>query len=73
MHNSKEQHISEFIKSSMFSKIMDLYQHPTIVLAFINCKKKVKAKNLKVNVTNITFGSQVGGMEENRDSKTIDF
>ncbi|GKV46058.1 hypothetical protein SLEP1_g53071 [Rubroshorea leprosula] len=73
IHNSVEHHISDFIKSPTFSKVVDLYHLPTLAMAFIDCRKKVNAQNPKVDVTNITFGPEEAGVEENGDSKTAEF
>ncbi|GKV42057.1 hypothetical protein SLEP1_g49506 [Rubroshorea leprosula] len=40
VHNSMEQHVSNFIESAMFSEIVDLYCMPTLVLAFTDYRKK---------------------------------
>ncbi|GKV35457.1 hypothetical protein SLEP1_g43720 [Rubroshorea leprosula] len=46
---------------------------PTVILAFIDCRKKVKAKYPEVNITKITFGEQEEGVEENGESMSADF
>ncbi|GKV01384.1 hypothetical protein SLEP1_g13941 [Rubroshorea leprosula] len=73
IHNSMEIHIYEFVKSSTFSNIVDLYCLPTMVLAFSNCRKKVKAQHLEVDITNITLGPQEEGLGENDESLIADF
>ncbi|GKV32869.1 hypothetical protein SLEP1_g41434 [Rubroshorea leprosula] len=73
VHNSVEQHVLYFVKSPMFAEVVDLYRLPTLVMAFTDCRKKVKLQNLEVDVTNITFGPKEAGVKENGDSKTVEF
>ncbi|GKV09136.1 hypothetical protein SLEP1_g20682 [Rubroshorea leprosula] len=73
VHNSVEGHVSNFIKSTTFAEVVDLYRLPTLVMAFADCRKKVKAQNPEVDVTSITFGPEEAGVEENGDSKTAEF
>ncbi|GKV23673.1 hypothetical protein SLEP1_g33375 [Rubroshorea leprosula] len=55
------------------AKVMDLYRLPTLVMAFTDCRKKVKAQNLDVDMISITFGPEEIEVEENGDSKTTEF
>ncbi|GKV48646.1 hypothetical protein SLEP1_g55445 [Rubroshorea leprosula] len=73
IHNSVEGHVSNFVKSATFAKVVDLYRLPTLVMAFADYRKKVKAQNPEVDVTSITFGPEEAGVEENGDSKTAEF
>ncbi|GKV50060.1 hypothetical protein SLEP1_g56776 [Rubroshorea leprosula] len=73
VHNSMEEHVSDFVKSTMFAEVVDLYHLPTLVMVFANCRKKVKAQNPEVDVTSITFGPEEAGVEENGDSNTAKF
>ncbi|GKV05237.1 hypothetical protein SLEP1_g17271 [Rubroshorea leprosula] len=73
VHNSVDKHVSDFVKSDTFIEVVDLYRLPTLVMAFANCRKKVKAQNPEVDVTSITFGPEEAGVEENGDSKTVEF
>lgn len=73
IHNSVEQHVSDFIKLTTFSEIVDLYHLPTLVIAFTDYRKKVKAQNPKVDMTKITFGPQEARVEENGDNMTAKF
>ncbi|GKV05447.1 hypothetical protein SLEP1_g17459 [Rubroshorea leprosula] len=68
-----ENHNVEFFKSNTFDNIVNLYQLPTTILTFTDCRKKVKAHHLELNVTTLTFEDQEGGVQENGDSKTTDF
>ncbi|GKU94992.1 hypothetical protein SLEP1_g8410 [Rubroshorea leprosula] len=72
-HNAMEEHIAKFLKSGTFDNIMNLYRLPTAILAFTDCRKKVKAQYPEVDVTSITFGGQEGGVEENGESMSTDF
>ncbi|GKV13487.1 hypothetical protein SLEP1_g24489 [Rubroshorea leprosula] len=65
VHNGMEEHITNFISSSSFDNIVNLYRLPTTILAFTDCKKKVKAEYPEVDITKITFGEQEEGVEEN--------
>ncbi|GKV34077.1 hypothetical protein SLEP1_g42499 [Rubroshorea leprosula] len=69
----KSSETSNFVNSNSFDNIVNLYQLPTIILAFTNCKKKVKAKYPEVDVTKITFGEQEEGVEENGERMSADF
>ncbi|GKV28955.1 hypothetical protein SLEP1_g37939 [Rubroshorea leprosula] len=73
VHNSVEEHVSDFVKSATFAEVVDLYRLPTLVMAFADCGKKVKEQNPEVDVTSITFGPEEAGVEENGDSKTAEF
>lgn len=73
VHTAMEEHIGNFLRSGTFKDIMNLYRLPTTILAFIECRKKVKAQYPKVDVTAITFGDQERGVEENGESSTADF
>ncbi|GKV15269.1 hypothetical protein SLEP1_g26065 [Rubroshorea leprosula] len=66
VHNGMKEHISNFINSSLFENIVNLYRLPTTILAFIDCKKKVKTKYPEVDITKITFDKQEEGVEENK-------
>ncbi|GKV35452.1 hypothetical protein SLEP1_g43715 [Rubroshorea leprosula] len=72
-HNGMEEHISNFINSSLFDNIVNLYQLPIAILTFIDCRKKVKTEYLEVDITKITFGKQEEGVEENGESMSVDF
>ncbi|GKV30491.1 hypothetical protein SLEP1_g39296 [Rubroshorea leprosula] len=43
VHNGMEGHIGNFLNSSTFESILKLYWLPTAILAFTDCRKKVKA------------------------------
>ncbi|GKV46415.1 hypothetical protein SLEP1_g53402 [Rubroshorea leprosula] len=73
VHNGMEEHIAEFIYSSTFENIFNLYQLPTTILAFTDCRKKVKSQYSKVDVTKITFGEQEEGVEKDGESMLVDF
>ncbi|GKV26838.1 hypothetical protein SLEP1_g36063 [Rubroshorea leprosula] len=73
VHNGMKEHISNFISSSSFDSIINLYQLPTAIIAFTDCRKKVKAEYPEVDVTKITFGEQEGGVEEDGESMSADF
>ncbi|GKV43340.1 hypothetical protein SLEP1_g50643 [Rubroshorea leprosula] len=73
VHNGMKEHISNFINSSSFDSIVNLYRLPTAIIAFTNCRKKVKAEYPEVDVTKITFGEQEGGVEEDGESMSADF
>ncbi|GKU89489.1 hypothetical protein SLEP1_g3622 [Rubroshorea leprosula] len=73
VHNGMEEHISNFISSSSFDNIVNLYRLPTAIIAFTDCRKKVKAEYPKVDITKITFGEQEEGVEENGESMSVDF
>ncbi|GKV03026.1 hypothetical protein SLEP1_g15391 [Rubroshorea leprosula] len=61
VHNRMEGHIGNFLNSSTFEDILKLYRLPTAILAFTDCRKKVKAQYLEVDVTTVTFGEQEEG------------
>ncbi|GKV46450.1 hypothetical protein SLEP1_g53434 [Rubroshorea leprosula] len=44
VHNGMEEHISNFISSSLFDHIVNIYRLPIAILAFTDCRKKVKAE-----------------------------
>ncbi|GKU98078.1 hypothetical protein SLEP1_g11128 [Rubroshorea leprosula] len=73
VHNGIKEHINNFISSSSFDSIVNLYWLPTAIIAFTDCRKKVKAEYPKVDVTKITFGEQEGGVEEDGESMSADF
>ncbi|GKV02752.1 hypothetical protein SLEP1_g15147 [Rubroshorea leprosula] len=73
VHNGMKEHISNFISSSSFDNIINLYRLPTAIIAFTDYRKKVKAKYPKVDITKITFGKQEEGVEESGDSMLSDF
>ncbi|GKV00547.1 hypothetical protein SLEP1_g13218 [Rubroshorea leprosula] len=73
VHNGMKEHISNFISSSSFDSIVNLYRLPTAIIAFTDCRKKVKAEYPEVDVTKITFGEQEGGVEEDGESMSADF
>ncbi|GKV53643.1 hypothetical protein SLEP1_g60160, partial [Rubroshorea leprosula] len=73
VHNGMKEHISNFISSSSFDNIVNLYRLPTAIIAFTDCKKKVKAEYPKVDITKITFGEQEEGVEEDGESMSADF
>ncbi|GKV02805.1 hypothetical protein SLEP1_g15196 [Rubroshorea leprosula] len=73
VHNGMKEHISNFISSSSFDSIVNLYQLPTAIIAFTDCRNKVKAEYPEVDVTKITFGEQEEGVEENGESMSADF
>ncbi|GKV36369.1 hypothetical protein SLEP1_g44510 [Rubroshorea leprosula] len=68
VHNGMKEHISNFINSSSFDNIVNLYRLPTAIIAFTDCRKKVKAEYPEVDITKITFGEQEGGVEEDGES-----
>ncbi|GKV48212.1 hypothetical protein SLEP1_g55038 [Rubroshorea leprosula] len=73
VHNGMEEHISNFVNSSSFDNIVNLYRLPTAILAFTDCRKKVKAEYPEVNITKITFGKQEEEVEENGESMSANF
>ncbi|GKV18282.1 hypothetical protein SLEP1_g28687 [Rubroshorea leprosula] len=73
VHNGMKEHISNFISSSSFDNIVNLYRLPTAIIAFTNYRKKVKAEYLEVDITKITFGEQEEGVEEDGESMSADF
>ncbi|GKV33306.1 hypothetical protein SLEP1_g41832 [Rubroshorea leprosula] len=44
VYNGMEEHIGNFLNSSTFENILKLYRLPTAILAFTDCRKKVKAQ-----------------------------
>ncbi|GKU86873.1 hypothetical protein SLEP1_g1344 [Rubroshorea leprosula] len=73
VHNGMKEHISNFISSSSFDSIVNLYRLPTAIITFTDCRKKVKAAYPEVDVTRITFGEQEEGVEEDGESMSADF
>ncbi|GKV06359.1 hypothetical protein SLEP1_g18259 [Rubroshorea leprosula] len=73
VHNGMEEHINNFINSSSFDNILNLYWLPTAILTFTDCRKKVKVEYPEVDITKITFNEQEEGVEENSESVSIDF
>ncbi|GKV00923.1 hypothetical protein SLEP1_g13531 [Rubroshorea leprosula] len=73
VHNGMEEHIDNFLNSSTFEGILKLYRLPTAILAFTDCRKKVKAQYPEVDVTTVTFGEQEEGVEEDGESLSADF
>ncbi|GKV21721.1 hypothetical protein SLEP1_g31675 [Rubroshorea leprosula] len=73
VHNGMKEHINNFISSSSFDSIVNLYRLPTAIIAFTDCRKKVKAAYPEVDVTKVTFGEQEEGVEEDGESMSTDF
>ncbi|GKV35986.1 hypothetical protein SLEP1_g44173 [Rubroshorea leprosula] len=73
VHNGMEEHIGNFLNSSTFKNIINLYRLPTAIVAFTDCRKKVKAQYLEVDVRTVTFGEQEEGVEEDGESLSADF
>ncbi|GKV50610.1 hypothetical protein SLEP1_g57311 [Rubroshorea leprosula] len=73
VHNGMKEHISNFISSSSFDNIVNLYRLPTAIIAFTDCRKKVKTVYPEVDVTRITFGEQEAGVEEDGESMSTEF
>ncbi|GKV44608.1 hypothetical protein SLEP1_g51772 [Rubroshorea leprosula] len=73
VHNGMEGHIGNFLNSSAFEDILKLYRLPTAILAFTDCRKRVKAQYPEVDVTTVTFGEQEEGVEEDGESLCADF
>ncbi|GKV01680.1 hypothetical protein SLEP1_g14219 [Rubroshorea leprosula] len=73
VHNGMDEHISNFISSSSFDNIVNLYRLPTAIIAFRDCRKKVKTVYPEVDVTRITFGEQEAGVEEDGESMSVEF
>ncbi|GKV43253.1 hypothetical protein SLEP1_g50567 [Rubroshorea leprosula] len=73
VHNGMEEHISNFLNSSTFQNILKLYRLPTAIVAFTDCRKKVKAQYPEVDVTTVTFGEQEEGVEVDGESLSADF
>ncbi|GKV34316.1 hypothetical protein SLEP1_g42693 [Rubroshorea leprosula] len=73
VHNGMKEHISNFISSSSFDNIVNLYRLPTAIIAFTDCRKKVKTIYPEVDVTRITFREQEAGVEEDGESMSADF
>ncbi|GKV35448.1 hypothetical protein SLEP1_g43711 [Rubroshorea leprosula] len=44
VHNGMKEHISNFISSSSFDNIVNLYRLPTAIIAFTDCRKKIKLR-----------------------------
>ncbi|GKV01685.1 hypothetical protein SLEP1_g14225 [Rubroshorea leprosula] len=61
VHNGMEEHIGNFLNSNTFENILKLYWLPIAIVAFTDCRKKVKAQYPKVDVTTVTFGEQEEG------------
>ncbi|GKV35899.1 hypothetical protein SLEP1_g44101 [Rubroshorea leprosula] len=68
-----EEHISNFISSSAFDNVVNLYRLPTAIIAFTDCRKNVKTVYPEVDVTRITFGEQEAGVEEDGESMSAEF
>ncbi|GKV45239.1 hypothetical protein SLEP1_g52348 [Rubroshorea leprosula] len=73
VHNGMEEHIGNFLNSSIFENIINFYRLPTVILTFTDCRKKVKAQYPEVDVTTVTFGEQEKGVEEDGESLSADF
>ncbi|GKU96675.1 hypothetical protein SLEP1_g9887 [Rubroshorea leprosula] len=73
VHNGMKEHISNFLSHSSFDDIVNLYRLPTAIIAFTDCRKKVKIEHLEVDITKITFEEQEEGVEENGESMSADF
>ncbi|GKV15477.1 hypothetical protein SLEP1_g26264 [Rubroshorea leprosula] len=73
VHNGMKEHIGNFISSSSFDNIVNLYRLPTAIIAFTDCRKKVKVEYPEVDITKITFGEQEEGVEEDGESMSADF
>ncbi|GKV25869.1 hypothetical protein SLEP1_g35250 [Rubroshorea leprosula] len=73
VHNGMKEHISNFISSSSFDNIVNLYRLPTAIITFTGCRKKVKAEYPEVDITKITFAEQEEGVEEDGESMSADF
>ncbi|GKU87967.1 hypothetical protein SLEP1_g2289 [Rubroshorea leprosula] len=73
VHNGMEEHIGNFLNSSTFEDILKLYRLPTAIVAFTDCRKKVKVQYPEVDVTTVTFGEQEEGVEEDGESLCADF
>ncbi|GKV48209.1 hypothetical protein SLEP1_g55035 [Rubroshorea leprosula] len=73
VHNGMEGHIGNFLNSNTFESILELYRLPTAILAFTDCRKKVKAQYPEVDMTTVTFGEQEEGVEEDGESLCADF
>ncbi|GKV51120.1 hypothetical protein SLEP1_g57794 [Rubroshorea leprosula] len=73
VHNGMKEHINNFIRSNSFDNIVNLYRLPTAIIAFMDCRKKVKAEYPEVDIIKITSGEQEEGVEENGESMLADF
>ncbi|GKV39186.1 hypothetical protein SLEP1_g46994 [Rubroshorea leprosula] len=73
VHNGMEEHIANFLNSSSFDNIVNLYRLPIMILAFTDYRKKVKTQYPEVDVIKITFGEQEEVVEENGESMSADF
>ncbi|GKV02600.1 hypothetical protein SLEP1_g15018 [Rubroshorea leprosula] len=73
VHNEMEEHIGNFLNSSTFENILKLYRLPTAIVAFTDCRNKVKAQYPEVDVTTVTFEEQEEGVEEDGESLCADF
>ncbi|GKV48653.1 hypothetical protein SLEP1_g55454 [Rubroshorea leprosula] len=73
VHNGMEEHIGNFLNSSTFENIINLYRLSIAILAFTDCRKKVKVQYPEVDVTTVTFGEQEEGVEEDGGSLSADF
>ncbi|GKU95477.1 hypothetical protein SLEP1_g8834 [Rubroshorea leprosula] len=65
--------MTEAFKELKGNIIVNLYRLPTAIIAFTDCRKKVKAAYPEVDVTKITFGEQEEGVEEDGESLSADF
>ncbi|GLU23923.1 hypothetical protein SLE2022_398970 [Rubroshorea leprosula] len=73
VHNGMEEHIGNFLNSSTFESIINLYRLPTAILAFNDCRKMVKAQYPEVDITTVTFDDQEEGVEKDGESLFTDF
>ncbi|GLT28546.1 hypothetical protein SLA2020_034700 [Shorea laevis] len=73
VHNAMEEHIAKFLSFSTFDNIVNLYRLPIAIVAFTNCRKKMKSQYLEVDAMRITFDEQEEGVEENGESMSANF
>ncbi|GKV32531.1 hypothetical protein SLEP1_g41128 [Rubroshorea leprosula] len=65
--------VTEAFKELKGNIIINLYRLPIAIIAFTDCRKKVKAAYPEVDVTKVTFGEQEEGVEEDGESMSADF
>ncbi|GKV30767.1 hypothetical protein SLEP1_g39547 [Rubroshorea leprosula] len=71
VHNGMEEHIGNFLNSSTFENIINLYHLPTAILAFIDCRKKVKTQYPEVASRRSPLASKKKGWERDAEGRAI--
>ncbi|GKV13227.1 hypothetical protein SLEP1_g24271 [Rubroshorea leprosula] len=62
VHNEMEEHIGNFLNSSIFKNIINLYRLPIAILAFTDCRKKRDAEGRTIFPP--TFDAELVAVEE---------